>query len=181
MYKSCYLNRIFNSVCEKNPGEKEFINAVDEFLESMDALVAVDPDIEKNSILERLVIPERVFQFRVPWVDDNGKIQVNTGYRVQFNSAIGPYKGGMRFDKSVNLSILKFLGFEQIFKNSLTGLPMGGGKGGSDFDPRGKSDGEVMRFCQSLMAELYHFLGPDTDIPAGDLGVGAREVGYMYG
>lgn len=181
MYKSEYLNRIFNSVCEKNPGEKEFINAVDEFLESMDALVAVDPDIEKNSILERLVIPERVFQFRVPWVDDNGKIQVNTGYRVQFNSAIGPYKGGMRFDKSVNLSILKFLGFEQIFKNSLTGLPMGGGKGGSDFDPRGKSDSEVMRFCQSLMAELYHFLGPDTDIPAGDLGVGAREVGYMYG
>ena len=181
MYKNEYLNRIYASVKEKNPEQKEFINAVKEFLDSMDYIVGLDPDIEKYSILERIVVPERILQFRISWLDDNGKVQVNNGYRVQFNSAIGPYKGGMRFDPTVNLSILKFLGFEQIFKNSLTGLPMGGGKGGSDFDPKGKSDNEVMRFCQAFMAELYHFLGPDTDVPAGDLGFGAREAGYMYG
>jgi len=181
MYKSEYLNKIYNSVLEKCPDQKEFINAIEEFLDSMEYLVEKDPKIEKNAILERLVVPERVVQFRIAWIDDQEKIQVNNGYRVQFNSAIGPYKGGMRFDKTVNLSILKFLGFEQIFKNSLTGLPMGGGKGGADFDPRGKSDSEVMRFCQAFMAELYHFIGPDTDVPAGDLGFGAREVGYMYG
>lgn len=181
MYKSEYLNKIYNSVKEKNPEQKEFINAVEEFLDSMEYIVEKDPKIEQNAILERLVVPERILSFRVAWMDDNGKIQVNNGYRVQFNSAIGPYKGGMRFDKSVNLSILKFLGFEQTFKNSLTGLPMGGGKGGSDFDPTGKSDNEIMRFCQAFMAELYHFIGPDTDVPAGDLGFGAREVGYMYG
>lgn len=181
MYKSEYLNRILASVKEKCAEQKEFINAVEEFLDSMEYIVDKDPAIEQNGILERLVVPERVFSFRVAWVDDNGKIQVNNGYRVQFNSAIGPYKGGMRFDKSVNLSILKFLGFEQTFKNSLTGLPMGGGKGGSDFDPTGKTDNEIMHFCQAFMAELYHFIGPDTDVPAGDLGFGAREVGYMYG
>ncbi len=181
MYKSAYLNRVLEDVRAKYEHEKEFLAAVEEFLDSMDPLVASDPRIEQNAILERLVVPERVIQFRVPWVDDQGKIQVNTGYRVQFNSAIGPYKGGMRFDKSVNLSILKFLGFEQTFKNSLTGLPMGGGKGGSDFNPRGKSDGEVMRFCQSFMNEFYRHIGPDTDVPAGDLGFGAREIGYMFG
>ena len=168
MYKSEYLNRILNDVKIKYAEQKEFIQAVEEFLDSMDFIVDKDPRIEENAILERLVVPERIIQFRVPWVDDNGKIKVNTGYRVQFNSAIGPYKGGMRFDKSVNLSILKFLGFEQTFKNSLTGLPMGGGKGGSDFDPRNKIDAEVMRFCQSFMAELYRHIGPDTDVTAGD-------------
>ena len=181
MYKSNYLNNLLNDVKAKYSNEPEFLAAVEEFLDSMDFLVEKDPKIEQYSILERLVVPERIIQFRVPWVDDSGKIQVNTGYRVQFNSAIGPYKGGMRFDKSVNLSILKFLGFEQTFKNSLTGLPMGGGKGGSDFNPRGKSDGEVMRFCQSFMTEFYRHIGPDTDVPAGDLGFGAREIGYMYG
>ena len=181
MYKSEYLNKLLAELKEKNGNEKEFISAVEEFFDSMDFLVDKDPKIEEFSILERLVVPERVIEMRVPWVDDNGKIRVNTGYRVQFNSAIGPYKGGMRFDPSVNLSILKFLGFEQTFKNSLTGLPMGGGKGGADFDPRGKSDNEVMRFCQSFMAELYRHIGPETDIPAGDLGFGAREVGYMFG
>ena len=139
------------------------------------------PEIEKNGLIERLVEPERVVMSRVPWVDDAGKVQVNRAYRVQFNSAIGPYKGGLRFHKSVNLSVIKFLGFEQIFKNSLTGLPMGGGKGGSDFDPHGKSDGEVMRFCQSFMTELCRHIGPDTDVPAGDIGVGGREIGFMYG
>lgn len=181
MYKSEYLNKIMANVKAKYAEQTEFINAVEEFLDSMDYIVENDPDIEKYGILERLVVPERVFQFRVSWVDDAGKVQVNNGYRVQFNSAIGPYKGGMRFDPSVNLSILKFLGFEQTFKNSLTGLPMGGGKGGADFDPRGKSDGEIMRFCQNFMAELYNFIGPDMDVPAGDLGFGAREIGYMYG
>lgn len=181
MYKSEYLNKIMANVKAKYAEQTEFINAVEEFLDSMDYIVENDPDIEKFGILERLVVPERVFQFRVSWVDDNGKVQVNNGYRVQFNSAIGPYKGGMRFDPSVNLSILKFLAFEQTFKNSLTGLPMGGGKGGADFDPRGKSDGEIMRFCQNFMAELYNFIGPDMDVPAGDLGFGAREIGYMYG
>lgn len=181
MYKSEYLNRVLAEVNAKSAGQVEFIKAVEEFFDSMDFLVDKNPDIEKYSILERLVVPERVVSFRVPWVDDKGVIRVNNGWRVEFNSAIGPYKGGMRFDKSVNLSILKFLGFEQTFKNSLTGLPMGGGKGGADFDPRGKSDGEVMRFCQSFMAEFYRHIGPNTDVPAGDLGFGAREIGYMFG
>ena len=181
MYKSKYLNRVLRELKAKNKGEKEFLAAVEEFFDSMDFVVDKDPRIEKYSILERITVPERVISMRVPWVDDKGHIRVNTGYRVQFNSAIGPYKGGMRFDKSVNLSILKFLGFEQTFKNSLTGLPMGGGKGGADFDPRGKSDGEIMRFCQSMMAELYRHIGPNTDVPAGDLGFGAREIGYMFG
>ena len=181
MYKSEYLNRVLEEVRAKNSEQKEFLSAVEEFFDSMDFVVDKDPRIEKFSIIERIVVPERIVSFRVPWVDDSGKIRVNTGYRVQFNSAIGPYKGGMRFDKSVNLSILKFLGFEQTFKNSLTGLPMGGGKGGADFDPRGKSDGEVMRFCQSLMTELFRHIGPNTDVPAGDLGVGGREIGYMFG
>ena len=181
MYKSNYLNKVLREVKAKNKEQKEFIAAVEEFFDSMDFVVDKDPRIEKFAILERLVVPERIITMRVPWVDDKGKIRVNTGYRVEFNSAIGPYKGGMRFDKSVNLSILKFLGFEQTFKNSLTGLPMGGGKGGADFDPRGKSDGEIMRFCQSMMAELFRHIGPNTDVPAGDLGFGAREIGYMFG
>ena len=181
MYKSCYLNQLLEDVKAKYGEQKEFVQAVEEFFDSMDFFVDKEPKIQENAILERLIVPERIITFRIPWVDDSGKIRVNTGYRVQFSSAIGPYKGGMRFDKSVNLSILKFLGFEQIFKNSLTGLPMGGGKGGSDFDPVGKSDGEVMRFCQALMNELYRHIGPDTDVPAGDLGVGAREIGYMFG
>ena len=181
MYKSEYLNNLLEDVKRRYGNEKEFVAAVEEFFDSMDFLVEKDPRIEQYSILERLIVPERVIEMRVPWVDDSGKIRVNTGYRVQFNSAIGPYKGGMRFHPSVNLSILKFLGFEQTFKNSLTGLPMGGGKGGADFDPRGKSDGEVMRFCQSFMSELFRHIGPDTDVPAGDLGFGAREVGYMFG
>lgn len=181
MYKSPYLNTLLADVKSKYHNEPEFIQAVEEFFDSMDFLVEKDPRIEKNAILERIIVPERTIEFRVPWVDDQNKIRVNTGYRVQFNSAIGPYKGGMRFDKSVNISILKFLGFEQTFKNSLTGLPMGGGKGGSDFDTRGKSDGEVMRFCQSFMNEFYRYIGPNTDVPAGDLGFGAREIGYMVG
>lgn len=181
MYKSSYLNQLLEDVKAKYGEQKEFVQAVEEFFDSMDFFVNKEPKIQENAILERLIVPERIITFRIPWVDDSGKIKVNTGYRVQFSSAIGPYKGGMRFDKSVNLSILKFLGFEQIFKNSLTGLPMGGGKGGSDFDPVGKSDGEVMRFCQALMNELYRHIGPDTDVPAGDLGVGAREIGYMFG
>lgn len=181
MYKSKYLNSILEEVKVKCGSEKEFLNAVMEFFDSMDFLVDKDPNIEKYGIIERLVVPERVITFRVAWVDDNDKVRVNTGYRVQFNSAIGPYKGGTRFDSSVNLSILKFLGFEQTFKNSLTGLPMGGGKGGSDFSPRGKSEGEIMRFCQAYMTELYRHIGPDTDVPAGDFGCGAREIGYMYG
>lgn len=181
MYKSSYLNQLLEDVKAKYGEQKEFVQAVEEFFDSMDFFVDKEPKIQENAILERLIVPERIITFRIPWVDDSGKIRVNTGYRVQFSSAIGPYKGGMRFDKSVNLSILKFLGFEQIFKNSLTGLPIGGGKGGSDFDPVGKSDGEVMRFCQALMNELYRHIGPDTDVPAGDLGVGAREIGYMFG
>ncbi|MFA6675625.1 MAG: Glu/Leu/Phe/Val dehydrogenase dimerization domain-containing protein, partial [Bacilli bacterium] len=181
MYRSDYLNALLAGVKSKYSNEPEFIQAVEEFFDSMDFLVEKDPRVEQKAILERIIVPERIIQFRVPWVDDQNKIRVNTGYRVQFNSAIGPYKGGMRFDKSVNVSILKFLGFEQTFKNSLTGLPMGGGKGGSDFDPRGKSDNEVMRFCQSFMDEFYRYIGPNTDIPAGDLGFGAREIGYMVG
>lgn len=179
--KSAYLNRILENVEKNYPYEKEFIQAVKEFLGSMDCVVENDPDIERLAILERLVEPDRLITFRVPWVNDKGEVIVNRGYRVQFNNAIGPYKGGLRFHESVNSSIIKFLGFEQIFKNSLTGLPMGGGKGGSDFTSRGKSDGEIMRFCQSFMSELYRHIGDDVDVPAGDIGVGAREIGYLFG
>ena len=168
-------------IIEKNPGEKEFHQAVQEFTESVMPYIEKNPKYKKAKILERLVEPERAIMFRVPWVDDKGDIQVNRGYRVEFNSAIGPYKGGLRFHPSVNLSILKFLGFEQIFKNSLTSLPMGGGKGGSDFNARGKSDMEIMRFCQSFMMELFRHVGPNTDVPAGDIGVGGREIGYLFG
>ena len=178
---NAYINRVLEQVKAKNAHEPEFLQAVEEVLETLEPVVEKMPEIEKNSILERMVEPERVIMFRVPWMDDAGKVQVNRGYRVQFNSAIGPYKGGIRFHPSVNLGILKFLGFEQTFKNSLTTLPMGGGKGGADFDPHGKSDAEVMRFCQSFMTELANHIGADTDVPAGDIGVGAREVGYMFG
>ena len=178
---NAYLKRVFDGLEQRNPNEKEFLQAVEEVLESLETIVEKHPEYEENAVIERIVEPERVILFRVPWVDDNGKVQVNRGYRVQFNSAIGPYKGGLRFHPSVNLSVLKFLGFEQIFKNSLTTLPMGGGKGGSDFDPKGKSDREVMAFCQSFMTELYRHIGADTDVPAGDIGVGAREVGYLFG
>lgn len=175
----------FDAVKEKllkrNPHEPEFLQAVDEVLDSLKLVESKHPEYLKDNLLERIVEPERVIMFRVPWVDDEGNVQVNRGYRVQFNSALGPYKGGLRFHPSVNLSIIKFLGFEQVFKNSLTTLPLGGGKGGSDFDPKGKSDGEVMRFCQSFMNELYRHIGADTDVPAGDIGVGAREVGYLFG
>lgn len=179
--KNAYVKRVWESVQAKNDHEPEFLQAVQEVLESLEPVVEKMPELEKNAVLERIVEPERVVMFRVPWVDDSGKVQVNRGFRVQFNSAIGPYKGGLRFHPSVNLGILKFLGFEQVFKNSLTTLPMGGGKGGSDFDPHGKSDGEVMRFCQSFMTELYRHIGADTDVPAGDIGVGGREVGYLFG
>ena len=176
-----YLAEVYAGLAARNAEQKEFLQAIEEVLESLEPVVAARPELEKNGLIERLVEPERTIIFRVPWVDDAGKVHVNRGYRVQYNSAIGPYKGGIRFHPSVNLSIIKFLGFEQIFKNSLTGLPMGGGKGGSDFDPHGKSDGEVMRFCQSFMTELYRHVGADLDIPAGDIGVGGREVGYMFG
>ena len=176
-----YLNSVFDGLKQRNANEPEFLQAVEEVLESLVPVVEARPELQKAGIIERLVEPERVIMFRVPWVDDQGNVQVNRGYRVQYNSAIGPYKGGLRFHPSVNLSILKFLGFEQIFKNSLTTLPIGGGKGGSDFDPKGKSDNEVMRFCQSFMTELEKHIGPDTDVPAGDIGVGAREIGFMYG
>ena len=177
-----YVDEIIDKVVAQNPGEPEFHQTVKEVLDSLRPVVeANEAKYRKEALLERMTIPERVIMFRVPWVDDKGQAQVNTGYRVQFNGAIGPYKGGLRFHPSVNLSIIKFLGFEQTFKNSLTGLPMGGGKGGSDFDPRGKSDREIMAFCQSFMTELFRHIGPDTDVPAGDIGVGAREVGYMYG
>ena len=179
--KNAYVKRVWEQVQAKNGHESEYLQAVQEVLESLEPVVEKMPELEANSILERIVEPERVIMFRVPWMDDSGKVQVNRGFRVQYNSAIGPYKGGIRFHPSVNLSILKFLGFEQVFKNSLTTLPMGGGKGGADFDPRGKSDAEVMRFCQSFMTELYRHIGADTDVPAGDIGVGAREVGYMFG
>jgi len=176
-----YLGGIIEDVKRKNPGEKEFHQAVEEVLITLAPALEKHPEYIKSRIVERIVEPERVVMFRVVWQDDKGEIHVNKGYRVQFNSAIGPYKGGLRFHPSVNLSILKFLGFEQIFKNSLTTLPMGGGKGGSDFDPRGKSDNEVMRFCQAFMTELFRHIGPDTDVPAGDIGVGAREIGYLFG
>ena len=176
-----YVDRVLEATKAKNANEPEFIQTVEEVLNSLRPIVDNDPKYEAAAILERMVEPERVIEFRVPWVDDQGKVQVNRGYRVQFNSAIGPYKGGLRFHPSVNLSIIKFLGFEQTFKNSLTGLPIGGGKGGSDFDARGKSDMEVMRFCQSFMTELYRYIGIDVDCPAGDIGVGAREIGFLYG
>ncbi len=175
------VNNIMQQLEQKHPGELEYLQAVREVLLSVEEVYNQHPEFEKASIIERLVEPERIITFRVPWVDDNGDVQVNIGYRVQFNSAIGPYKGGLRFHASVNLSILKFLGFEQTFKNALTTLPMGGGKGGSDFSPRGKSDAEVMRFCHSFMTELYRHIGPDEDVPAGDIGVGAREIGYLFG
>ena len=180
-FKNSYLQGVYDSVAKRNANEPEFLQAVGEVLESLTPVVERRPDIVAAGVIDRLVEPERLIMFRVPWVDDQGKVQVNRGFRVQFNSAIGPYKGGLRFHPSVNASILKFLGFEQIFKNSLTGLPMGGGKGGCDFDPKGKSDAEVMRFCQSFMTELFKYIGPDTDVPAGDIGVGAREIGFMYG
>ena len=177
-----YVDEVIESVIKKNPAEPEFHQAVKEVLESLRVVVEANEEkFRKEALLERLVEPERQFKFRVPWVDDKGQVQVNTGYRVQFNSAIGPYKGGIRLHPSVNLGIIKFLGFEQIFKNSLTGLPIGGGKGGSDFDPKGKSDREVMAFCQSFMTELCKYIGADTDVPAGDIGTGAREIGYMFG
>ena len=176
-----YLKRVYEGLEKRNANEPEFLQAVREVLESIQPVVEKHPEYEKAGLIERMVEPERIITFRVPWVDDAGKVQVNRGYRVQFNSAIGPYKGGLRFHPSVNQGILKFLGFEQIFKNSLTTLPMGGGKGGSDFDPHGKSDMEVMRFCQSFMTELYKYIGQDADVPAGDIGVGAREIGYLYG
>ena len=179
--KNAYLNEVYQGLVKRNAEQKEYLQAVEEVLESLEPVVEAHPEYEKASLIERLVEPERIIMFRVPWVDDAGKVQVNRGYRVQFNSAIGPYKGGLRFHSSVNLSILKFLGFEQCFKNSLTSLPMGGGKGGSDFDPHGKSDAEVMRFCQSFMTELYRHIGPDTDVPAGDIGVGGREIGFLFG
>ena len=181
MFKSEYLNKVYADVEKRNGNEPEFLQAVRDVLESLEPVVAADDKFEKNGVIERMVEPERMITFRVSWVDDNGVVQVNRGYRVQFNSAIGPYKGGLRFHPSVNASIMKFLGFEQTYKNSLTGLPMGGGKGGSDFDPRGRSNGEIMRFCQSFMTELAKHIGADTDVPAGDIGVGAREVGYLYG
>ena len=175
------LKPILDRVIQRNPDDKEFIQAVTEVFTSLAPVAEKHPEYVENGIFERIVEPERQIIFRVPWVDDNGKVQVNRGYRVEFNSAIGPYKGGLRFHPSVNISIIKFLGFEQIFKNALTTLPMGGGKGGSDFDPKGKSDGEVMRFCQSFMTELSRHIGPNTDVPAGDIGVGGREIGYMFG
>ena len=176
-----YVTRVLNDLKAKCPWEKEFIQAATEVLESLSLVMDQEPRYEEHKILERIVIPERIIQFRVEWLDDSGEVQVDNGYRVQFNSAIGPYKGGLRFHPSVNLGILKFLGFEQIFKNSLTSLPMGGGKGGSDFDPKGRSDAEIMKFCQAFMRELYRHIGPDTDVPAGDIGVGGREIGYLFG
>lgn len=175
------LEQLYETVKKRNPNDKEFLQAVEEVFESLNIIASVHPEELDDDVLERLVEPERQIIFRVPWVDDNGKTQVNRGYRVEFNSAIGPYKGGLRFHPSVNISIIKFLGFEQVLKNSLTTLPMGGGKGGSDFDSKGKSDREVMRFCQSFMSELYRHIGPNTDVPAGDIGVGGREVGYLFG
>ena len=180
-FTNTYLAGVYETVCKRNPNEPEFQQAVREVLESLEPVAAKRPDLVEAGIFDRIVEPERQIMFRVSWVDDNGKVQVNRAYRVQFNSAIGPYKGGMRLHPSVNASVIKFLGFEQIFKNSLTSLPMGGGKGGADFDPKGKSDGEIMRFCQSLMTELAKHIGADTDVPAGDIGVGAREIGFMFG
>ena len=179
--KNAYLNGVYEDLAARYAEQTEFLEAVHEVLETLVPVVEADPRYEQQNIIGRIVEPERIIMFRVPWVDDQGKVQVNRGYRVQFNSAIGPYKGGLRFRDNVTLSIIKFLGFEQTFKNSLTTLPMGGGKGGSDFDAKGKSDGEIMRFCQSFMTELVKHIGPDTDVPAGDIGVGGREIGYMFG
>ena len=179
--QNSYLQGIYSDLALRNPHEKEFLQAVQEVLASLEPVLLKRPELERSGIFERIVEPERALMFRVSWVDDQGKVQVNRGYRVQFSTAIGPSKGGLRFHPSVNLSIIKFLGFEQVFKNSLTGLPMGGGKGGSDFDPKGKSNNEVMRFCQSFMTELQRHIGPDTDVPAGDIGVGGREIGYLFG
>jgi len=179
--KNPYLEGVYSAVCARNASEPEFLQAVKEVLESLEPIVEKRPDLVAAGVLERIVEPERTISFRVSWVDDAGKVHVNRGYRVQYNSAIGPYKGGIRFHPSVNQSVIKFLGFEQLFKNALTGLPMGGGKGGSDFDPKGKSEQEIMRFCQSFMTELSRYVGSDTDVPAGDIGVGAREVGFMFG
>ena len=181
MFKSSYLNELMERVIKRNPYEPEFHQAVREVLESLEPVIEQSPEYVTSGVLERLVEPERIIKFRVPWTTDDGKVVVNRGFRIQFNSAIGPYKGGLRFHPSVYEGIIKFLGFEQIFKNSLTCLPIGGGKGGSDFDPKGKSDAEVMRFCQSYMTELYKYVGADVDVPAGDIGVGAREIGYLYG
>jgi len=175
------LNNIMSNLEKKHPGESEYLQAVREVLESIEEVVNENPQFDSTKIIERLVEPDRVLMFKVPWLDDEGNVQVNLGYRVQFNNAIGPYKGGLRFHPSVNLSILKFLGFEQIFKNALTTLPMGGGKGGSDFNPKGKSDNEIMRFCQAFMLELWKLIGPETDVPAGDIGVGGKEIGFLYG
>ena len=171
------VDKIMNNLEKKHPGEMEYLQAVREVVESIEEVYNENPQFESANIIDRIVEPDRVFSFKVPWVDDEGNVRVNLGYRVQFNNAIGPYKGGLRFHPSVNLSILKFLGFEQTFKNALTTLPMGGGKGGSDFDPKGKSAGEVMRFCQAFMVELWKYIGPETDVPAGDIGVGGREIG----
>ncbi|MDX2418995.1 MAG: Glu/Leu/Phe/Val dehydrogenase dimerization domain-containing protein, partial [Xanthomonadales bacterium] len=176
-----YLNSVMATVKAKNRGEDEFLQAVEEVLETLSPVLENHPEYIEAKIVDRVVEPERMIVFRVPWFDDAGNVQVNRGFRVEFNSAIGPYKGGLRFHPSVNQGILKFLGFEQVFKNALTTLPMGGGKGGSDFDPKGKSDSEVMRFCQSFMTELSRHIGPNTDIPAGDIGVGGREIGYLFG
>ena len=181
MFQSKYLESVYAQVQSRNGNEPEFLQAVKEVFISLEPLMEKHPEYEAAGLLERFVEPERFVQFRVAWVDDAGKVQVNRGYRVQFNSAIGPYKGGLRFHPSVNASVIKFLGFEQILKNSLTGLPMGGGKGGSDFDPKGKSDAEIMRFCQSFMTELSRHIGQFTDVPAGDIGVGGREIGYLFG
>ncbi|MCI6670147.1 MAG: NADP-specific glutamate dehydrogenase, partial [Christensenellaceae bacterium] len=178
---NAYIQEVLEKVEKRDKNEPEFLQTVEEVLKSLETVIDQHPEYQKAGLLERLVEPERVIEFRVPWVDDAGKVNVNRGFRVQFNSAIGPYKGGLRLHPSVNQSILKFLGFEQILKNSLTGLPIGGGKGGSDFDPKGKSDNEVMRFCQSFMTELYRHIGKDVDVPAGDIGVGGREIGYLYG
>ena len=181
MFKNAYTQKVYDETAAKNPSQKEYLQAVKEVLQSLEPVVEKNPIIEKKGILQRIVEPERQIMFRVTWVDDKGNVQVNRGYRIQFNSAIGPYKGGLRFHPSVNLSVVKFLGFEQIFKNSLTGLAMGGGKGGSDFDPKGKSDDEIMRFCQAFMTELSKHIGSDTDVPAGDIGVGGREIGFLFG
>ncbi len=178
---SSFVNEFMGSIKAKDPNQPEFLQAVEEVMISLAPIVEKYPMYLESKVLQRIVEPERVIQFRIPWIDDGGNIQVNRGFRVQFNSAIGPYKGGLRFHPSVNLSILKFLGFEQTFKNSLTTLPMGGGKGGADFDPKGKSDNEIMKFCQSFMTELFRHIGPETDVPAGDIGVGGREIGYLFG
>ena len=180
-FQNKYIKKVYNDVKKRNAGENEFLQAVKEVLETIEPVIERRPDLQQAGVVERIVEPERMIQFRVSWVDDKGRVNVNRGFRVQFNSAIGPYKGGLRLHPSANGSVIKFLGFEQIFKNSLTGLPMGGGKGGSDFDPKGKSDMEIMRFCQSFMTELSKHIGADTDVPAGDIGVGGREIGYMYG